>query len=382
MSAVSTYRGQPLVVLALLLGGWVTARTIALEAEGAGPGAALPTTTASVRNEPAPVPSPQFAASEPPALHVEPTVAFVAPAPPLPRLHPYAMPIEPLRPAMRSPAPTAPPPAPVPAQVAAAHQLLWMAALSHMPLPRGLLARYSVPGQVVGANPALAQAREFDRDPRWSADGWLLLRRDGTAAPVGGLAPATYGASQLGAVARYRLAPQSPHRLALYLRGSAALGSMREREVALGVSARPIARLPVALAAEARVNDQPGGTRVRPAAFAYTEMPPVDLPLGARAEFYGQAGYVGGNFASVFADGQVRIDRRVVQVGRGELRAGGGAWGGAQKGASRLDIGPSATLGMPLGGTAGARLGLDWRFRVAGNAAPASGPALTLSAGF
>jgi hypothetical protein len=111
-------------------------------------------------------------------------------------------------------------------------------------------------------------------------------------------------------------------------------------------------------------------------------MSPVDLPLRARAEFYGQAGYVGGNFASAFADGQVRVDRRVLQLGRGELRAGGGAWGGAQKGASRLDVGPTATLGMPVGDSAGARLGLDWRFRVAGNATPTSGPALTLSAGF
>jgi hypothetical protein len=35
-----------------------------------------------------------------------------------------------------------------------------------------------------------------------------------------------------------------------------------------------------------------------------------------------------------------------------------------------------------LGDRAGARLGVDWRFRVAGDAAPSSGPAVTLSAGF
>ncbi|MBV1686578.1 hypothetical protein KRR38_02555 [Novosphingobium sp. G106] len=196
------------------------------------------------------------------------------------------------------------------------------------------------------------------------------------------MAPATYGASQLGAVVRYRLAPQSPHRPALYLRGSAALNGSREREGALGLSVRPIAGLPVVVAAEARLNDQPTGRHVRPAAFAYTELPPVGLPLGTRAEFYGQAGYVGGDFATAFADGQVRVDRRVVRVGRGEFRAGGGAWGGAQKGASRLDVGPSAMLGMPLGGSAGLRVAADWRFRITGNAAPTSGPALTLSAGF
>ncbi|MBW8754867.1 MAG: hypothetical protein JF595_12090 [Sphingomonadales bacterium] len=261
---------------------------------------------------------------------------------------------------------------PLPVHVAAAHQMLWMAALANLPLPPELVARPAVPA------PLRAPAY---RDPRWSADGWVLLRRGG-AVPAGGLAPATYGASQLGAVVRYRLVPQSAHRPALYLRGSAALNGSREREAAFGVSVRPIAGLPVAVAAEARVNDQPGGTHIRPAAFAYTELPPVALPLGAKAEIYGQAGYVGGNFASAFADGQLRVDRRVVRLGRGELRAGGGAWGGAQKGAARLDVGPTATLGMSLGGSAGARLGVDWRFRVAGNAAPTSGPALTLSAGF
>ena len=108
----------------------------------------------------------------------------------------------------------------------------------------------------------------------------------------------------------------------------------------------------------------------------------MDLPLRMRSEFYLQAGYVGGNFASAFADGLLRVDRRLVRLGRGDLRAGGGIWGGAQRGASRLDIGPSAVIAMPVGDRAGARLGIDWRFRVAGNAAPSSGPAVTLSAGF
>ncbi|MBS1239358.1 MAG: hypothetical protein H6R45_64, partial [Proteobacteria bacterium] len=59
----------------------------------------------------------------------------------------------------------------------------------------------------------------------------------------------------------------------------------------------------------------------------------------------------------------------------------GGAWGGAQKGAARLDIGPSASLQLKLG-EANSRVSMDWRFRVAGEARPASGPALTISAGF
>ena len=112
-----------------------------------------------------------------------------------------------------------------------------------------------------------------------------------------------------------------------------------------------------------------------------TELPRFDLPAGLSGEIYAQAGYVAGPNASAFVDGQLRVERRLARLGRGELRAGLGAWGGAQKGANRIDVGPSATLDFPLGGGQG-RVSADWRLRAAGNAAPKSGPAITLSAGF
>lgn len=391
MNLATSYRGQPLVALILLIGGWVAVRAILWDVGTPNLIAHAPSRFAAHAGEDARVAPPARAASAEAPSPVVPASPSASPmqhvdVSPVARVRAAPRPQPPIAPAQRylapplakpvpSPAFSPVPSAPVPAHISAAHQMLWMAALARLPLPPSLLARPALPQRVSGRPSSPS-------DPRWSADGWLLLRRGGTASPAGGLAPATYGASQAGAVVRYRLAPQSAHRPALYLRGSAALNGSREREAAFGISARPVAGLPVALAAEARLNNQPGGTRLRPAAFAYTELPPVALPLRARAEIYGQAGYVGGNFASAFADGQVRIDRRVARIGRGELRAGGGAWGGAQKGASRLDLGPTATLGLPLGGTAGARLGVDWRFRVAGNAAPSSGPALTLSAGF
>ncbi|MFN9580154.1 MAG: hypothetical protein ACK56H_08805 [Novosphingobium sp.] len=77
----------------------------------------------------------------------------------------------------------------------------------------------------------------------------------------------------------------------------------------------------------------------------------------------------------------LRAVLRIARLGQGELRAGLGSWGGAQKGASRVDVGPSATLDFPLGGGQG-RVSADWRLRAAGNAAPQSEPAITLSAGF
>ena len=198
---------------------------------------------------------------------------------------------------------------------------------------------------------------------------------------VGGGNIARYGASQTGAVLRYRLDTASPHRPSATLRATAALGGSRGRAVALGLSARPLPALPVALHAELRASRMASGTKLRPAVFAVTELPRFTLPAGFAGEAYAQAGYVGGAAATAFVDGQLRVDRKLADVGPAELRAGAGAWGGAQEGAGRLDIGPTATIGL-VGGQGAARLGLDWRFRVAGKAAPSSGPALTLSAGF
>ena len=57
----------------------------------------------------------------------------------------------------------------------------------------------------------------------------------------------------------------------------------------------------------------------------------------------------------------------------GPVEIGGGAWGAAQPGAARLDAGPQSSYRLPVR-RANLRLAADWRFRVAGDAAPGSGP--------
>jgi hypothetical protein len=204
--------------------------------------------------------------------------------------------------------------------------------------------------------------------------------REGSSAPLAAVG-SSYGRSQAGGVLRYRLAPTSGHRPAAYARVSRALSGPSETELAAGLSARPFARIPVSLAAELRVTDRSLDREVRPAAFAVTELPPLSLPRGLRAETYLQAGYVGGRFATAFVDGQARLDAGFAKLGRGgEVRLGAGAWGGAQKGAARLDVGPGATVGFGLG-KAWSRVALDYRIRLAGHASPRIGPALTISAG-
>lgn len=265
----------------------------------------------------------------------------------------------------------------VPPRLAGGHAMLWLAAVANLPGPLALLEQ-AAKQPVPPARPVLTGGLS---PRRWTADAWALVRGGGGGVPGAAAFAPTYGASQVGAVLRYRLAPASAHRPTVYLRASAALASGGDRELAAGLSLRPVSGLPVVVAGEARVTRVGDATEVRPAVMAVTELAPVDLPARTRAEFYLQGGYVGGRDATPFIDGSVRIDRHVAQVGPVEVRAGAGAWGGAQKGAGRLDVGPTATLGIAQG-RAAARVGFDWRLRVAGEAAPESGPALTISAGF
>lgn len=133
--------------------------------------------------------------------------------------------------------------------------------------------------------------------------------------------------------------------------------------------------------AEVRIQRVGGDNRLRPAILAVTELEPVRLPLGTRGETYAQVGYVGGDFATPFVDGQARITREVAEFDLGHLDVGSGVWGGAQKGAKRLDIGPTASVHTRIGEVP-ARLSIDYRERVAGDAAPRSGVAVTFSVGF
>ncbi len=203
---------------------------------------------------------------------------------------------------------------------------------------------------------------------RWSGSGWVLLRDErGRAA----LAPGgTLGGSQTGARILYR----NGSGLALSGRFCAPLRGFGGAEAAAGIDWRPSARLPVHLLAERRQRLGGAGR----SAFALTLYGGASgrLPAGLRGEAYAQAGIVGLRSRDPFIDGSVRIGLPL-----GPVEAGGGAWGAAQPGAARLDAGPWIAYRLPVR-RANLRLQADWRFRLAGDAAPGSGPALTLAADF
>jgi len=213
---------------------------------------------------------------------------------------------------------------------------------------------------------------------RWSADLWLALR-EGATARASRSVP-TYGASQAGAVVRYRLAPTSQHDPAGFVRVVHVIGR-REGDLAAGVAARVLPGVPIIAHLEARASRRGARVDIRPAAFVAAGIDDASLARRLSARGYAQAGYVGGRDATPFADGSIVVEREALRKHKLTVGAGGGLWAGAQRGASRLDIGPSVSLRFPLD-QGSARLALDYRFRVAGNAAPASGAALTLSAGF
>ncbi|GAB5348144.1 hypothetical protein [Alteriqipengyuania sp. 357] len=178
-----------------------------------------------------------------------------------------------------------------------------------------------------------------------------------------------------------RSPPQSPLGPSAYARASKALVRNGETEGAAGLSVSLARAFPLRAHGEVRVTHRPGGTEVRPAAFVVTGLPRREVVPGVEADGYLQAGYVGGDFETGFVDGKATLEAPVLKSASGRVTVGGGAWGGAQRDASRLDIGPTAGVRLSTG-RANLRASVDYRFRVAGDAVPGDGVALTLAASF
>lgn len=215
------------------------------------------------------------------------------------------------------------------------------------------------------------------RHGRWHVDAWLAWRH-GSGSPriANGARAPSYGGTQAGIVAQYDLA-EGAYRPALHLRATYAPERPRQAELGLGAGLRPLASLPVRVLVEGRITRTEARSAVRPAALAVTEFPRVRLPLGLTGEGYAQGGWVGGRDATAFADGQARVTHDLRLAARARVKLGLGTWGGAQKFAGRLDVGPTATADLgPL------RVAVDYRVRIAGRAAPGNGLAVTVSTGF
>lgn len=213
---------------------------------------------------------------------------------------------------------------------------------------------------------------------KWSLGGWLYLRGGSAGAPEAIGAGGQLGGPQAGLRLAYGFGDSG--RLRAYGRATMAVRVPEQRELAFGAAFAPVSRLPIDIAVEQRVAIGREG-RTALAVMATGGVGDVALPADFRLDAYAQAGVVGARRRDGFADGAVVIDRRLGADEHAPLRLGALAAGAIQPGASRLDVGPRLTVRLPDVGKGG-RVALDWRQRVAGDARPESGLALTLAADF
>jgi hypothetical protein len=212
------------------------------------------------------------------------------------------------------------------------------------------------------------------RTPQQLLNGgaWIVWRPDAAGQPLG--AGGQLGGSQVGA--RLLLPFALKDRLRLSLRAYAPLAQMAAYEVAPGISIHPFPKIPVELIVEQRLR---GGAQVKDATSLFIAGgSSVQKPGNAwRTDVYGQAGMVGLDHPLLFADGTATVRKSI----EGRHAIGIGLWGGIQPGLKRLDVGPSATtmIGPPA---LNIRLSLDWRVRIAGDARPGSGIAISVAKDF
>lgn len=217
-----------------------------------------------------------------------------------------------------------------------------------------------------GANPSKAD--------NWSLSAWAIYRPDPgqmSLSPTGQL-----GGSQFGfRVQRRLIEPAKALLVSINVRASTPLKQSTGKEGSFGIAIRRAGKVPIELIAERRIGLDRGGRN----AFAGLAATGIsDVPIASRFKLsgYAQAGIVGARKRDGFADGALRLDRDLVSSGPISIQVGGGVWGAVQPGVSRVDLGPSVSARFRLG-SAGVRLGGEWRHRVSGNARPGSGPALT-----
>ena len=219
--------------------------------------------------------------------------------------------------------------------------------------------------------PPVARVPMVPQRDRLSASAWSIMRGDNTQGLASG---GQLGGSQAGV--RFFYTP-GPEAVALTARLSTPLAQSKGREAAIGIALRG---RNVGVIAEERFALDKGG-RSAPAIIVYGGISEVKLPGRFRLDSYAQAGVVGIATPAAFIDGAVRIERSILTVSGSSLAYGVGAWGGAQPGANRLDVGPQIVAHVAAARTS-LRVSAEWRERVAGNASPASGPSVTVGIDF
>jgi hypothetical protein len=213
---------------------------------------------------------------------------------------------------------------------------------------------------------------------RWSLDVFAFFRGGrltGAVPSSSGQGAGILGGTQHAAILHYRIDHQA--RLDAFVRLTGVGDPPRGEAIAAGIAVQPLRALPLRVIAERR---QRLSTAGRSATALYVAGGGRVQAGRWQVDGYGASGVVGARRRQAFAEGSARATTPVLRVGSFDLAAGAGSWAAAQRGAARFDVGP--ILIMQPRGPAAPTLALDWRIRVAGDARPARGAALTVSMNF
>ncbi|WP_417620158.1 hypothetical protein [Parasphingorhabdus sp.] len=189
-----------------------------------------------------------------------------------------------------------------------------------------------------------------------------------------------YGGSQAGAILSYPIRTRPESELSVYGRMTAALTPLAQEEVAFGASMHLVRDLPVALHVEQRLDVNSGGNRGT-AFYVAGGTGPDQIVADIALETYVQGGYILGKNETYFFDASATLQRSIVESSANTISIGPGMWIGGQRKLTRMDVGPRADIRVPIAATT-ARIAVDWRARIAGDARPGSGLTITMSTSF
>jgi hypothetical protein len=222
--------------------------------------------------------------------------------------------------------------------------------------------------------PAIRTTKRHTKPQFYAYSFW----RGGSFTNVGAAPAAQYGGSQSGVIGSYALTKNGDAGPSLFVRAAVTPGRFAEQENAAGLRLRPIVSLPLTFVIERRFRVKSSD---QSAVYVAGSVDDVALVAGFRARGFAQSGIILGRKPDWFFDTGVRADQEILRRGKLKLSLGAGGWAGGQRQAQRLDLGPSVRGNFDLGGIQ-IEVAADWRLRVAGNARPNNGPALTISTGF
>lgn len=355
--------------LALAVAGWAGLRAVSV---GALPGAELFGVAPSEANVP-PIAPTEFPSIAP--VDAAADGAYTLAAAPPQNLAPFARPVMvPVYYASPMPAPqSAPTPLVDGLREPRAQFFPAVPELDQWPLSRmAALSRPRTQSVVVMPPESVPAPLDPHRIDRLQLTTWALLRPQspGVAGTRSLASNGSLGASQAGARLTYNFTRQ----IAAAFRMTNDVGR-RGGEVAAGVRVQPLASVPLWIDAERRQRvGRYGGGRNAFALFFEAGLWDRPMPLHLLLNTYLEGGIVGARARDRFIDGELTLTRPVYK----QFSAGLGVWGGAQPGVYRVDAGPRVTMRVRRN----VRVHFDWRQRLAGNARPGSGPAVTLAGDF